>query len=102
MPRINISGTGMGLEFQGGRLSHVPLSSMLLQQQQQQQQQHSSHPLSGAGLGLGGGETTHLGMLAALNAYNHRSMNSDHQSMDSVHQQQQGADSGDDRPANSQ
>lgn len=99
MPRINISGAGMGLEFQGGRLSHVPLGSMMLQQQQQQQ--HSSHQLSGAGLGLGGGET-HLGMLAALNAYNNRSMNSDHQSMDSVHQQQQGADSGDDRPANSQ
>uniref|UniRef100_A0A0D6R148 TCP domain-containing protein n=1 Tax=Araucaria cunninghamii TaxID=56994 RepID=A0A0D6R148_ARACU len=99
MPRINISGAGMGLEFQGGRLGHVPLGSMVLQQQQQQQQ--SSQQLSGAALGLGGGET-HLGMLAALNAYN-RSMNSDHQSMDSVHQQrQQGADSGDDHQANSQ
>lgn len=101
MPRINISGAGMGLEFQGGRLGHVPLGSMLLPQQQQQQHQ-SSQQLSGAGLGLGGGET-HLGMLAAFNAYNNRSMNSDHPSMDSVHQQpqQQGADSGDDHQANS-
>ncbi|KAH9297789.1 hypothetical protein KI387_029471, partial [Taxus chinensis] len=86
MPRINISSAGMGLEFQGGHLGHVPMGSMLLQQQQQRQQ--SSQQMSRARLGLGGGET-HLGMLAALNAYNNRSMNSDNQSMASVHQQQQ-------------
>eukprot|EP00252_Welwitschia_mirabilis_P022983 TRINITY_DN6386_c0_g2_i2.p1 TRINITY_DN6386_c0_g2~~TRINITY_DN6386_c0_g2_i2.p1 ORF type:complete len:483 (-),score=99.81 TRINITY_DN6386_c0_g2_i2:237-1625(-) len=95
MPRINISGGGMGVEFQSGRVGHVPLGSMLLPH-------HNSS-------GFGEGTETHLGMLAALNAYTTRSMNPEHhQSMDSAPAQQQGrggdgaAESGDNRPSSSQ
>ncbi|KAL2612253.1 hypothetical protein R1flu_023945 [Riccia fluitans] len=94
MPRINLSPGGMGLELQGSHLGgHMPLGSMLLQQ--------GSQNLPGTGLGLGG-EGTHLGMLAALNAYNQRSVNTEQQQHHSMggsgHQQ---GDSGDD-PTSSQ
>lgn len=92
MPRINLSG-GMGLELQGGHLGgHMPLGSMLLQP--------GAQNLPGTGLGLGG-EGSHLGMLAALNAYSQRNVNPEqqHHSMGgSGHQQ---GDSGDD-PTSSQ
>jgi len=85
MPRLNLPG-GMGLEFPGGNLRHMPLTSMLLQDTSQ------------AGTGLGLGAEGHLGMLAALSAYN-KNTKSEHQFMGSSHQQQ--GESGDD-PANSQ
>lgn len=85
MPRLNIPG-GMGLEFPGGHLRHMPLTSMLLQDTSQ------------AGTGLGIGAEGHLGMLAALSAYN-KNTKSEHQFMGSSHQQQ--GESGDD-PTNSQ
>uniref|UniRef100_A0A0D6R5L3 TCP domain-containing protein n=1 Tax=Araucaria cunninghamii TaxID=56994 RepID=A0A0D6R5L3_ARACU len=67
MPRLNLSG-GMGLEFPGGHLRHMPMTSMLLQDSSQ----------GGAGFGLG--SEGHLGMLAAMNAYN-RNTKSEHQFM---------------------
>lgn len=85
MPRLNLS-AGMGLEFPGGHLRHMPLTSMLLQD------------TSPAGTGLGLGAEGHLGMLAALSAYN-KNTKSEHQFMGSSHQQQ--GESGDD-PTNSQ
>jgi len=85
MPRLNLSG-GMGLEFPGGQLRHMPLTSMLLQDTSQ------------AGTGLGLGAEGHLGMLAALSTYN-KNTKSEHQFMGSSHHQQ--GESGDD-PTNSQ
>eukprot|EP01018_Ginkgo_biloba_P039100 Gb_34229 [translate_table: standard] len=100
MPRINLnSGGGMG--------GHVPFGSMLMQGSVS----GSQVQLPGTGLGLGGGSgsnETHLGMLAALNNYNNRSINNNsdhhhhhhhHQSMGSAHHH---PDSGDDRQDNSQ
>ncbi|XP_043714057.1 transcription factor TCP8-like [Telopea speciosissima] len=104
MPRINFSG---GLEFPGGRVSTVPLGSMVAPQH----------------LGLGIAESN-LGMLAALNAYNRGaglSMSSEqhqqqqqqhgmdhhhhhhHQHQQQVHTHQpQANDSGDEHPNSSQ
>lgn len=81
MPRMNLPMGGSCHEVSGSgstRLGSgaVPFSSMLLQQ--------------GSSPGSIGGATgeSHLGMLAALNAYNNRSMSSEHQSLqDSVNQQ---------------
>ncbi|KAJ7533808.1 hypothetical protein O6H91_13G065900 [Diphasiastrum complanatum] len=58
LPRMNFP-SGLGLDLQG----HMPLSSMLMQQQQHQQLESSSQQQQQMG-----GET-HLGLLAALNAY---------------------------------
>lgn len=88
MPRISLSGGGMGPEFTGGHVRHMPLTSMLLQETSQQ---------PGAGLGIG--FEGHLGMLAAMNSYN-RNVKSEHQFM-SASQHQQG-ERGGDGPSNSQ
>ncbi|XP_059630909.1 transcription factor TCP23-like [Cornus florida] len=86
-----------GFEFPGGgRFSPVQLGPMVLQQPQPVQQ-----------LGLGISETTNMGMLASINAYNNSGgggrvdlgMNLDHHH----HQNQpQASDSGDENPKDSQ
>ncbi|KAJ7548009.1 hypothetical protein O6H91_08G113500 [Diphasiastrum complanatum] len=70
VPRMNLP-AGLGLDLQGGHLGHMQLSSMMMQPGSQQ--------LHGPGPALGplGGES-HLGMLAALNAYS-RSVSSHEQ-----------------------
>ncbi|PPD69512.1 hypothetical protein GOBAR_DD33605 [Gossypium barbadense] len=89
VPRFNLQGD---LESQGGRASPLQLGSMLLQQQHQ--------PSQHLGLGL---SESNLGMLAALNAYSRGgpNINSD-QNNPMEHHQQQGTNSGDENPNNSQ
>ncbi|KAG4205916.1 hypothetical protein ERO13_A04G130000v2 [Gossypium hirsutum] len=89
VPRFNLQGN---LESQGGRASPLQLGSMLLQQQHQ--------PSQHLGLGL---SESNLGMLAALNAYSRGgpNINSD-QNNPMEHHQQQGTNSGDEDPNNSQ
>uniref|UniRef100_A0A0D6QX94 TCP domain-containing protein n=1 Tax=Araucaria cunninghamii TaxID=56994 RepID=A0A0D6QX94_ARACU len=84
MPRsINLN-SGGGSGCGSGGLGHVPFGSMLMQGGSSGGSGSPQLPPTGLGLGGGGsGESGHLGMLAALNAYNDRAMsnnNSDHHS----------------------
>ncbi|MBA0666870.1 hypothetical protein Goklo_003230 [Gossypium klotzschianum] len=89
VPRFNLQGD---LESQGRRASPLQLGSTLLQQHHQ--------PSQHLGLGL---SESNLGMLAALNAYSRGgpNINSD-QNNPMEHHQQQGTNSGDENPNNSQ
>ncbi|XP_058087422.1 transcription factor TCP8-like [Magnolia sinica] len=101
MQRINIP---TGVEFQGGRVGTVPLTSMLLQQPTVAAAAAAAAPQH-LGLGISGISETNLGMLAALNAYNRGGLNmssEQNQPLDHSHQQQGGADSGEDHQTNSQ